>query len=140
MNASSILLPVLIQISLTLVVFLMLGVRKTAAIKAGGVDRKKTALDNSAWPEPVVKVSNNIANQFQTPILFYVLCVLFYLTNTVSMTVYILAWVYTISRLIHAFVHTGSNFVPARFGLFFVGVLSLIIMTVMAFISMPIHL
>ncbi|MDQ7048323.1 MAG: hypothetical protein Q9M92_01810 [Enterobacterales bacterium] len=77
MNASSILLPVLIQIALTLVVFLMLGMRKTAAIKAGGVDRKKTALDNSAWPEPVVKVSNNIANQFQTPILFYVLCVLF---------------------------------------------------------------
>jgi len=139
MNPSTILLPVLIQIALTLVVFLMLGMRKTAAIKAGGVDRKKTALDNSAWPEPVVKVSNNIANQFQTPVLFYILSILFYLTNTVSLTVLVLAWVYTVSRLIHAFVHTGSNFVPLRFGLFLIGVVSLITMTVFAFLNMPIQ-
>ena len=76
MNASTILLPLLVQISLTLIMFLLLGVRKTKAIKAGGVDRKATALNNSAWPEDVVKVSNNIANQFQTPVLFYVIGIL----------------------------------------------------------------
>ncbi|PCI71795.1 MAG: hypothetical protein COB38_05210 [Gammaproteobacteria bacterium] len=140
MQNSAILLPMLIQISLTLFIFILLGMRKTSAIKAGGVDREKTALDNSAWPEGVVKVSNNITNQFQTPILFYVVCIMFYLTDTVSMAVYVLAWVYSITRLMHAFVHVSSNFVPARFGLFMIGVICLIAMTVLAYINMPISL
>ncbi|PHS18314.1 MAG: hypothetical protein COA86_09255 [Kangiella sp.] len=140
MQNSTILLPMLIQVSLTLFIFILLGMRKTAAIKAGGVDREKTALDNSAWPEAVVKVSNNIGNQFQTPILFYVLCTMFYLTDSVSMAVYVLAWVYSITRLIHAFVHVSSNFVPARFGLFMIGVVCLIAMTVIAYMNMPISL
>lgn len=140
MPNSTILLPMLTQISLTLFIFVLLGVRKTVAIKAGGVDRAKTALDNSAWPEGVVKVSNNIANQFQTPILFYVLCLMFYITDGVSMSIYVLAWVYSISRLVHAFVHVSSNFVPARFGVFMVGVICLIAMTVIAYMNMPISL
>ena len=133
MNFSSILLPILTQVSLTLIIFLLLGVRKTNAIKAGGVDRTKTALNNTAWPDDVVKVSNNIANQFQTPIIFYVLSMIFYITNTVDTLVLVLACVYVISRLVHAYVHVGSNYVPARFKIFIISVLTLIIMTVVAF-------
>ena len=138
MSNSSVLLPVLIQLSLTLLMFLMLGVRKTRAIKAGNVDRTKTALDNKAWPEDVVKVSNNIANQFQTPVLFYILCILFYVTNTVSTLVIVLSWIYVISRLIHAYVHVTSNYVPARFKIFIVSVLTLIVMTIVAFLNIPV--
>ncbi len=137
MNFTTILLPVLIQITLTLLVFLILGARKIKAIKAGGVDRQKTALDNSAWPEDVVKVSNNIANQFQTPVLFYVLSMLFYFTQQVSTTVLVLAWVYALSRLAHAYVHIHSNYVPLRFNIFTLGVLCLIVMTVLAFLKLP---
>ncbi|HFB66684.1 MAG TPA: hypothetical protein ENJ60_14210 [Aeromonadales bacterium] len=137
MHFSTILFPVLIQITLTLLVFLILGARKIKAIKAGGVDRQKTALDNSAWPEDVVKVSNNIANQFQTPVLFYVLSMLFYFTQQVSTTVLILAWVYALSRLAHAYVHIHSNYVPLRFNIFTLGVLCLIVMTVLAFLKLP---
>jgi hypothetical protein len=136
MNFSSILLPLLTQISLTLIMFLILGARKTVAIKLGGVDRDKTALDNSAWPDDVRKVSNNIANQFQTPVLFYVLCLTFQVTSTTTLPVLALAWIYAISRLVHAFVHIGSNFVPARFGVFVIGVVCLMAMTVMAFFSL----
>jgi hypothetical protein len=138
MNNSSILLPILMQVSLTLMMFLILGARKTSAIKSGEVDRQKTALDNNAWPEEVIKVSNNIANQFQTPIIFYVLSILFYLTNTVTLLVVVVCWVYSISRLMHAFVHIGSNFVPARFGIFLVSVVSLFVLLVLAFINLPI--
>lgn len=137
MSNSAILLPMLIQISLTLFIFILLGIRKTSALKAGGVERDKTALDNSAWPVEVVKVSNNIANQFQTPVLFYILCTMFYLTDNVSMAVYVLAWIYSTTRLLHAFVHVSSNFVPARFGLFMIGVVCLIIMTLLAFMNFP---
>lgn len=139
MNFSSILLPVLIQISLTLIMFLILGVRKGRAVKAGEVDGKKAALNNSAWPNEVVKVSNNIANQFQIPVLFYVLSILFYVTNTVSIIVLITAWVFAISRLAHAYVHIGSNFIPARFSLFMIGVVCLFVMLVFAFINLPLQ-
>ncbi|MFT6733716.1 MAG: hypothetical protein ACJAS9_001906 [Polaribacter sp.] len=140
MQNTSILLPMLIQVSLTLFIFILLGIRKSSAIKAGGVDRTKTALNNSAWPESVLKVSNNIANQFQTPILFYVLCIMFLLTNTVSTAIYVLAWVYSISRVSHAFVHVSSNFIPARFGIFTIGVVCLIAMTVLAYINLPVFI
>lgn len=121
MNATLILGPVLIQIMLTVALFLILGVRKTKAIKAGAVDRKKAALDNGAWPDDVRQVSNNIQNQFQAPVLFYVLSLAFLTLNSVSMTVLALAWTFAISRLIHAYVHIHSNYVPLRFRLFLLG-------------------
>jgi hypothetical protein len=66
--------PMAIQILLTLLVFIPLGKRKKAAVDAGTADLSRTALDNSAWPDEVLKVSNNIQNQFQLPVLFYALC------------------------------------------------------------------
>jgi len=131
MQNSFILWPVFVQIMLTLVVFLIMGKRKSAAIKAGGVDRRKAALDNSAWPETVVKTSNNIQNQFQTPVLFYVLCLSFISINAVNIAAVALAWAYVLSRLIHAYVHIGSNYVPLRFRMFLFGTLILIIMTIL---------
>ena len=32
------------------------------------------ALSNEAWPDDLKKVANNMHNQFETPVLFYVLC------------------------------------------------------------------
>lgn len=133
MNLSSIFLPVLIQVLLTLIMFLILGARKSKAIKAGGVDRQKAALNNSAWPEDVVKVSNNIANQFQMPNLFYVLCIFFYTTNTVNTAVLVIAWLYVLTRIIHAYIHISSNYVPARYRAFLISAICLIVMTFIAF-------
>ncbi len=136
MNFSSLFLPVLTQITLTLVMFIILGLRKGRAIKAGGVDRNKAALDNSAWPEDVVKVSNNIANQFQLPNLFYVLCLFFYITNSVSSVVLVLAWIYALCRIVHAYIHINSNYVPARYRVFLISCVTLIVMTALAFASL----
>ena len=133
MNLTSIFLPVLIQVLLTLIMFLILGARKSKAIKAGGVDRQKAALNNSAWPEDVVKVSNNIANQFQMPNLFYVLCIFFYTTNTVNTAVLVIAWLYVLTRIIHAYIHISSNYVPARYRAFLISAICLIVMTFIAF-------
>ncbi|OUS25263.1 hypothetical protein A9Q99_21975 [Gammaproteobacteria bacterium 45_16_T64] len=129
MNSSAILWPVVVQVILTFSMFVVLAVRKAKAVKSGGVDRSKTALDNAAWPDDVVQVSNNIQNQFQTPVLFYVLSFAFLITNTVSTAVLGLAWLYVISRVVHAYVHTGSNYVPVRLRVFLVGCLSLILLT-----------
>jgi hypothetical protein len=130
MNATLILWPVLVQITLTIVIFLLLGVRKAKAIKAGGVDREKTALHNDAWPDEVLKVSNNLQNQFQTPVLFYALSFAFLHAGTVSVTVLSLAWAYAVLRIVHAYVHVTSNYVPMRFRLFLLSFTMLMAMTV----------
>jgi hypothetical protein len=132
MNSSDILWPVLAQILLTLIMFILLGVRKAKAVKAGDVDRQKAALNNGVWPEYVVKVSNNIANQFEVPVLFYVLCLVLFSLNAVGVVAVGLAWLFALSRYAHAYVHIGSNYVPMRLRLFLVGCLALIVMTILA--------
>lgn len=120
----------LAHILLVLMLFILLGRRKIAAVKAGQVDRKKAALDNRQWPEDVLKVSNNIANQFEAPVLFHALVLLAQVQNMATTFVAGLAVFFVLTRYAHAYVHTTSNFVPHRFRLFVIGVLTLLVMTI----------
>ncbi len=124
-------LPLLAQMLLTLVMFMLLGSRKAAAYRAGLIEPKVTALDGRAWPESVLKVSNNIANQFETPILFYVLGLLAIQLGLVSLPLLILSWLYVAARVGHAVVHVGSNYVPFRMRFFIVSLAILLIQLVM---------
>ncbi len=132
MNSNYIFWPVLAQIFLTLTMFIVLGVRKVKAVKAGEVNRQQAALNNREWPDEVVKVSNNVANQFEAPVLFYVLCLVLYSINAVGTGAIALAWLFALSRYAHAYVHIGSNYVPMRFRLFMIGCLVLIVMLILA--------
>jgi len=132
MDPEQIFLPVVVQILITIGGFMLLGIRKAKALKAGGVDTSKTPLNNDAWPDNVLMVSNNVRNQFQVPILFYVLCFLFYSINAVTSTVIYLAWAFVVTRIIHAYIHMSSNNVPARFRAFALGFVIMVIMTIYA--------
>lgn len=132
MNSSQIFWPVLIQILIPIAGFMLLGVRKARAMKLGSVDMEKAALDNDAWPDYVLLASNSMRNQFQVPVLFFVLCFVFYSLNAVTTTVLYLAWAFVISRIIHAGIHMSTNYVPARFRVFIIGFLIMVIMTIFA--------
>jgi hypothetical protein len=132
MNQNIIFYPLLIQIMLVLLLYILLGIEKSKAVKAGTVDRKKTALHNNAWPDHVLRVSNNIANQFETPILFFVLSLVFFSLKAVDVTVLVLSCVYVASRIVHAYIHVTSNYVPKRLGVFMVGCVILIVLVVLA--------
>lgn len=126
MNPNLIFIPVLSHMLLVFILYIRLGIEKSKAVKAGSTDLKKTALNTKAWPDHVIKVSNNIGNQFETPMIFYVLSVIFYLTNSVDGLVISLMSIYAVSRYIHAYIHVTSNYVPYRFKVFLVGVLILL--------------
>jgi hypothetical protein len=130
MNSNHIFWPVLAQIFLTLMMFTILGVRKSKAVKAAEVNRQQAALNNRVWPEGVVKVSNNIANQFEIPVLFYALCLVLYNIDAAGMIAILMAWLFVLSRFAHAYVHIGSNYVPMRLRLFLVGCFVLIAMLI----------
>lgn len=128
MNAILILGPLLAQMFLTAGMFALLAVRKAQAVRLKKVNLKQAALDYSAWPDEVVKVSNNIGNQFETPILFYIVCLALFQLNAVSGAVLVLAWLYVATRYVHGFVHVRSNVVPIRLRAFAAGLIILLVL------------
>ena len=135
MNPALIFLPVLAQVILTLVVFVAMTVAKSRAMKRGEVDLERRALHKDAWPDYVLKLSNNIANQFETPVLFYAVSFVLWALRAVDAVTLSLASAYVVTRIVHAFVHTGSNYVPVRKRVFTLGVVIILAMTVFAVIA-----
>ena len=128
MNSHLIYWPVLAQLSIPLVVLILNGKRKAGDVKSGDVDRDKAAMDNEAWSKPTVLTSKNLANQFQFPVVFYVLCLVLASLNAVSTAVLVVAWLFVVARLTHAYVHVTTNYVPIRFRAFIVSMVLLLVL------------
>lgn len=135
MNKNLIFLPVLVQILLTIVVFVALGIVKSRAVKLGQVDLEKRALHPDVWPDYVLKVSNNIHNQFETPVLFYALALVLWALDSVDASALFFAWGFVFTRIVHVYIHTGSNIVPARRRVFAAGCIFLLLLTLLGFKS-----
>lgn len=113
--------PVLVQVLLTLATYVLLIKAKIRAMKAGEVDMARRALHDDAWPESVMKINNNIRNQFEVPVLFYVLAFALWALDAVHWAALAAAWLFAVSRIVHAWVHIGTNYVPNRRRVFTVG-------------------
>jgi hypothetical protein len=125
----SILYPVLAQIVLTLVLLLATGWQRRAAIQSGAVAADDIALDSGRWPDRARQFANSYANQFELPVIFYVLCLIAQITSSVNILFLVLAWVFVVSRVVHAIEHTGSNVVLRRGGIFAIGYICVAVMT-----------
>jgi len=124
----SLIYPVLIQILLTFIVLLATGRARIAAIRDKRVRMTDIAVTSDAWPDDVRKFSNNYVNQYETPVLFYVLVgIAIYLRANDTLMV-VLAWSFVATRIVHAFIHTGANDVPNRFRVFLAGATILMVM------------
>jgi hypothetical protein len=139
MNSNLIFLPAIAQILLTMSVFIGLAVAKSKAAKTGEVNEDRRALYDDAWPESVIKLNNNIRNQFELPVLFYVLCIILWALNSTNAIVHALAWLFVLSRIVHVAIHTGSNFVPLRRKVFMLGFFILVALAFAAFISIVVQ-
>jgi hypothetical protein len=114
MESKLIFYPVIIQIILTFIVYTFLPIVKKRALENGQVDLTRRALHSDAWPDNVIKISNNVKNQFESPVLFYALCFMLWALNIVSFLSLVVAGGYVLLRMVHAFVHTGSNVIEIR--------------------------
>ena len=73
MTRDWIFVPVIVQVLLTLLIYVRLIKVKIREMKAGHVDMARPALHEEAWPASVLQINNNIRNQFELPVLFYVM-------------------------------------------------------------------
>ena len=125
MKQELIFIPVLAQILLVIWLYFRLAIAKSRASDEGEVDEQRRALDENAWPAYVRQINNNIRNQFEAPVLFYVLCLLIYQLQAASPGIIAAASAFVLSRFIHSYIHTGSNTIPTRRALFTAGILIL---------------
>jgi hypothetical protein len=126
--------PVLAQVILTLLVALGMGVHRGRALVSREVQPDHIALDNTRWPGRARQFANNYINQFELPVLFYVLCIVAHITNSVDLIFLIVAWIFVISRVVHALEHVTTNVVARRGPLFFIGYICVVIMAAMLLI------
>ncbi|MFL5157905.1 MAG: MAPEG family protein [Microvirga sp.] len=130
MSITAILLPVYVQVALTFILLLWMGSSRLGSLRAGEVKVKDVALGERNWPSRILQVQNAYHNQFELPVLFYVLVTLGLFTRKADMLFVVMSWMFVTSRLVHAAIHTTSNKMALRFQAFVVGVLILAAMWV----------
>lgn len=130
MTIPSILLPVFLHVLLVIILAGLMGQRRLAAVKAREVRRDEVILGQRNWPPRAQAAANAFSNQFELPVLFYALVPLAIITRKADLLFVVLAWIFVVSRYVHAGVYVTSNALPFRFGAYLIGCLALIAMWV----------
>ena len=94
---------------------------RIASVAAGETKVKNIALNPGAWPDKVRKLGNNFDNQFDLPWLWYAVCAFIIITFKTDLVAVVLSWSFLASRIVHAYIHTGSNTVRYRMYAYLVG-------------------
>jgi hypothetical protein len=130
MSLASVLLPIFVQVALTFVLLLWTGGSRLGAIRSKQTKTSDVALGQGNWPDRVMQVGNSFDNQLQLPVLFYVLVTLAWITRKADLLFVVMSWVFVVSRLVHARIHTTTNEMRVRFYAFASGAAVLLIMWV----------
>jgi hypothetical protein len=128
MSAEMILLPLFVEVILTFTLLFWLGPLRARDFRTGLVREEDIALRQPNWSKPTLQVQYSFSNQFELPVLFYVLTILAYVTHHAGILFVVLAWVFVIFRVLQAYVHVTNNKVRLRGAFFIVSALALVIM------------
>ncbi len=126
MEPTDIFKPAIIQAGVMIAITFWLAWARIGSLVRGKVSRKDVA--KNGWQGWIKNAGDNYSNQFELPILFFVICIFFFLTGQVTQMVVYLAWAFVALRILHALVHLSVNIVLLRFLLFFIGGLVLTVM------------
>jgi hypothetical protein len=120
MNQKLILLPLLAQILLTIIVSLRLVTARINEMRQKRIHPQKIATSTGATQQlsDSLKISDNFSNQFETPVVFYTLIILLYITSMANTVFMILTSLFAVLRYVHSYIHCGSNNVMQRFYVF----------------------
>ena len=128
MTIQMILLPLFVEVTLTFVLWFWMAFARRQVFVNRTVHPRDIALGQQNWPEKVAQVSNSFRNQFELPVLFYVLTILSIITRHADVIFVVLAWVFVLSRIVHAYIHVTSNQVMQRGAVYGIGAIVLIVM------------
>lgn len=121
--------PMFAMVVLTFIVLIQLFRTRTRAVTSGAVKASfyKT-FQGDAEPEAAQKLTRHFSNLFEAPTLYYVACVTGLAMHLTDLAFLIMAWVYVLARLIHAYIHIGKNKIYPRIYAYFSSWIILVIM------------
>jgi hypothetical protein len=118
--------PVVALVVLTFIVCLMTVVYRNVALVRGAASvRYFKAFTADIPAEWIERPARTYKNLLELPVLFYLVCVLMLTTGRFDSVQVSLAWVFVMTRYVHAFIYIGFNDVAFRFAAFLTGVLTL---------------
>ncbi len=127
MTTQAILLPLFVEVILTFLLLFWLAPLRARDLNAGIARPDNIALREPNWSLRALQVGYAFSNQFELPVLFYVLTILAYVTHLAGVIFVVLAWIFVIFRILQAYVHVTSNRVRLRGAFYGIAALALAI-------------
>jgi len=116
------------QVALTFALLILMGRERYSAIRGGSVDLGEYRRTGSGWPERAARLNNCFKNQFEVPVLFFALVPLIVYTRQAGLFFVILAWMFVVSRVVHAAIYVTTNDLRSRATAYLIGVMMLLLM------------
>lgn len=120
--------PALAMIFWVFVVLAIMFRRRMAAFKNRDVRLADVAVSTERYPEAARLAAANFTNQFETPVVFFAILMLAMEVAATTWLMAGLAWAFVATRVVHTLIHTGSNNLQQRAGVFGLGCLCLFAM------------
>jgi len=137
LNPVHILFPIVAMVALVVFVVVRLGRSRVRAVRRRDISVRFFELyQGSEEPEELRALSRHFVNLFELPILFYVACIVAYVSVQVDLWLVLLAWFFVVSRYVHSYIHLTSNIVIQRFRVYGIGLAALVLM----WLTLTIHL
>jgi hypothetical protein len=128
MTVQSVLLPVFVLVGLTFFLLLWMAGARRGALVGGQTKVRDIALGQSNWPQRATQIGNCYMNQFELPLLFYILIAIALPLRHADLVIVMLSWVFVVCRFAHAGIFVTSNDLNQRSLAWFAGVLVLFAM------------
>jgi hypothetical protein len=123
-----VLLPVFTEVALVFALLIGMVLARRQTLVSGETRIRDVALGEPNWPKRTTQVANCFANQFELPVLFYVLIALALPLRHADLVIVLLSWVFVVTRLVHAGVFVTSNDFGHRSTVWIAGALVLLVM------------
>ena len=128
MSVQMVLLPVFVLVGLTFALLLWMAGARRQALVGGETKIRDIALRQPNWPERATQIGNCFSNQFEIPVLFYILIAIALPLRHADLVIVLLSWVFVVTRFVHAGIFVSSNDLGQRSMAWFAGVLVLFAM------------
>ncbi len=128
MSIQMVLLPVFVQIGLTFALLIGMVATRRRALVGGETKIRDIALGQPNWPVRATQVGNCYRNQFELPVLFYLLIALALPLRHADLFIVLMSWVFVVTRFAHTGVFVTSNDLGQRSTIWIAGVLVLLAM------------
>ncbi|PDT85141.1 hypothetical protein CO669_31785 [Bradyrhizobium sp. Y36] len=128
MSIQMVLLPVFVQVGLTFALLIGMVLARRRTLVAGETKIRDIALGEPNWPKGATQIANCYRNQFELPVLFYVLIALALPLRHADLFIVLMSWVFVVTRFAHAGVFVSSNDLGRRSSVWLAGCLVLLAM------------